>query len=1526
MTEPGLVISNKGNYRSGTIDDDYLIVYNWGATYDLPIKYLYLQNVQDVPWSERTKENVLPLSRVVQYIYNQSSQQGISLDLILIQVAQTVNWPKNEYNDLIMYYSYTIGYQPVNENGNYIRADNLKPEYVQLGNQILSGANKYIEFLDKSTYIDLDLFNRQYANWFKSLRRRVEYFKKELENIVKTQNSLLELQPNSRTIFYISDTTLATQPTWNGRTPDANDGYDIFNESVVSEPVPYIRYNSTSSDPENYPDKVIISFRQPINRLVPPVFAEKIDGARHNKIDEKPERSLFKVYPDSSGKFKSSRYDIQNYISDNVTSYTEVRKRGIKPPKSKNQRQNRIYIAVLPKGWESKSMVDYVTAQYHLRSNILTVVLPSSKQNYLIASDEDTEKTIDYNENRESITSKISSALPITINSWENVKINGVVYYPRIDIDIYSFLLALIIDPFLSMYLYIDETNKPAALKKRIIIHYRPPLEKIGLISDDNLIAKIKITLIQKYATGQEIFQILTSTDNRQHQDYRLDVGDPYLMVKLFDIPSQAEANRISDLLAYLFRHYMIGPRENLMNYYQQMIPGLYTEDKASQKVVTISRALPEDRYSYKQGDKLKMLKASAPHIFIEKYANNCQLPNQPIPIRQDDIPVWLDTKFEYKAGGEIEIKTRQVMAYPPNNPEIYLVCPSDKYPFPGVKPSSLENSDKYPYVPCCFSTDQMTPGSSSAYNDYVLGKLPTKQRKKGTKYVLKTIRRLAPETYGVIPKNLSVFFNLFEPNTNYQRIGMPTGPNSILHAILIASGDIGYVNSYINNPSAGSILNARDEYVQKVRNNIMGSYNSIIRPEIMLQENFDQDLETIYSDFNDQSVYLDSYRHYRALEEYFNINIFVFTTCSTGKGLIEIPRHKNVYIRIPQLVRPTVMIYKHPYSKNRRGGFNEIQFEPIIQTSLAAAFGQDRRLNPNLNSSLIMALYQMFYYLLETTQWNLVDNMIVSSKFNNQTNYYNLLQRQINTDWSTSLTSQMIDDYGKARGFIVSIHQLVKGQYHMTGQHLIQTPTNQIYAIQEGQFIELSNKHVLKLANNQLTDISTGSVVQLTPQEIGIIAPPTSQFLVITQPSQPYNFKLWTIDSEDHIIQPTYKQLITWFSLPITSVTHWNSMVDGLWFGRDGQDLFYVPIQPTDDNFDVKSKLVSYNPFRRSKQPHNQLQRMNNLHKTNLIILSLIEWVYNLSNMSLDQFVQTYLSRGKGNSGDSDSIYDISSMPVKLPNIETVEQAMQHIKDNSTNVIIDDRFYIYSPKYLSGVIYFLRDYSKNNKGLIKRNMVGGILPGIFDDVSDFEQRPGNLVFLNKTDLLNWIEYRRRKQRRSDIIYTRLEQNFILFIGPYLFEDSDGVSYIIQNVSSVIDNIDTRMITLEDDQDHPSEVCSLAQSQIQAIRKATLRESQQRATQQRDYTLRYRALAVALEWQKTKTNSGYYTEGLICPVDSTKLYPLHILYRISSGSRSHMAENSDPTTQFNTYQDYRLSNPLKVLSYDNGCYAAMLPL
>jgi hypothetical protein len=81
-----------------------------------------------------------------------------------------------------------------------------------------------------------------------------------------------------------------------------------------------------------------------------------------------------------------------------------------------------------------------------------------------------------------------------------------------------------------------------------------------------------------------------------------------------------------------------------------------------------------------------------------------------------------------------------------------------------------------------------------------------------------------------------------------------------------------------------------------------------------------------------------------------------------------------------------------------------------------------------------------------------------------------------------------------------------------------------------------------------------------------------------------------------------------------------------------------------------------------------------------------------------------------------------------------------------------------------------------------------------------------------------------------------------------------------------------------------------------------------------------------MEWQKTKSNIGYHSEGLKCPEDSTKQYPLHILYKISTGSGVQIIEDADPTIQYNTHQGYQINTPLMILSYDNGGYAAMLPL
>ena len=94
-----------------------------------------------------------------------------------------------------------------------------------------------------------------------------------------------------------------------------------------------------------------------------------------------------------------------------------------------------------------------------------------------------------------------------------------------------------------------------------------------------------------------------------------------------------------------------------------------------------------------------------------------------------------------------------------------YYVCDNEKYKFMGLKINKLKNADEYPYVPCCFLTDQRNKPS---YLHYFTGAQPEKKKDK-KQPVIVTDKFLTHEQFGRLPTNIESLFTLINPSDKYE-------------------------------------------------------------------------------------------------------------------------------------------------------------------------------------------------------------------------------------------------------------------------------------------------------------------------------------------------------------------------------------------------------------------------------------------------------------------------------------------------------------------------------------------------------------------------------------------------------------------------------------------------------------------------------------------------------------------------------------------------------------------------------------
>ena len=645
--------------------------------------------------------------------------------------------------------------------------------------------------------------------------------------------------------------------------------------------------------------------------------------------------------------------------------------------------------------WNGKGTLDkatkesYMKGSYSLKDNRLNIKIPVDIQG----------------DSQKEIIQKIEKALPVSINNITETAISGEFFLFDLDLnDIY--LVHMVINTeLMSSYLFVKETNTPYAEKKQLKIYYK---SFTGFVQEEERVAEgyivnpssVAVSLTQNTAHGGEIVTVMQPNGPTK---FRLNSGTPYVRGKITQAESLETANQFIRIFSRLMQYYKAQKAE-VERYYSTFIPELL---QVGERPIQIT--VKQSTGKKGAGDsKIERLKEVAPDLFVKGYARRCQCVFQPIAVPTDEIQAWQQHTFLYK---DVP-RERQIMPFPPNDPKWYFVCPNDSVPFPGVKLNKdLSNKEVYPCVPCCFKDDQMDPTVNSTYNECFLGR-PKKAEGKVTKetHKIKTDKILSPGRYGFLPKGVADLLSKYSNKAvDMVRMGVVQSVNSLLHCISLAVQDPSYLN--LSNDD-------KEKYVRNIRNVIVRQ----TQPNLLKQEMFDFSSEEILEQLSDPQTFFDPNLFYRAVENAYNINIYVFAPPdrdeTSSLGSFEIPRFKLFHSRSPRPEKRAVLIFRTQGAES--DSLEYPQCELIVDRDEANSknvynFGQE--MNTLLNDALVT--------LNRTITWELVSGIpnvettgnkeiVARENIYSLENYFYLLNK--------APTKQIIDGYGKTRAFIMPI------------------------------------------------------------------------------------------------------------------------------------------------------------------------------------------------------------------------------------------------------------------------------------------------------------------------------------------------------------------------------------------------------------------------------------------------------------------------------------------------------------------------
>jgi hypothetical protein len=606
---------------------------------------------------------------------------------------------------------------------------------------------------------DEDLARFYTETWLSKYNKLKKLNFEKLNIIEDIQNELSKIDQEEKipvSPISINSSIVLFSPTIGKKAVDENDGPEIFNNAIVSEFVPFIRYNDKNS------------------------------------------RSLSRVY--TGGRMGGE----PNYA---VTVLPYV----------KSSNKNTIYLTLwladldvqTPLEFDKAPTESFSTVIYYLENNYLTIKIPVGL---------DPKKRILTDKIK--VINRVQEALKyIEFGNFEEIKVGGDFNVWNFEYEESSFLDMILINPIMNVYLYVEENMTPFALKKRLDIHYRSMFtdEAEGETPTDKPYisnkAAVSITLTQSYVgedSDVEVYDVASKTTTKA----KFNASTPYVHINITQAESQEILDEFIMIFQLLIKHYNNNKEEIIAAYYE-IAPELVEVNKL---LTTKQKYTPKGEIilgkittGTKENSRIRHLKEIAPEVFVTNYARRCQAELQPIIITDDEIPKWQSRKIEGKA--------RQVLKYPHANPKWNFVCPDDDIPYPTVKVNrDLSNKDIYPYIPCCAKTDKMSHGIKSKYRDYIEGVPVTVKKGAKADKPISTHKILEPHKLGKVPGAISTILSRYSDKPGkIRRYGAIYGPNSLLHCISVAFDDPKYMNQTTDAEKEAYVVRMRKYISQSV-------------------------------------------------------------------------------------------------------------------------------------------------------------------------------------------------------------------------------------------------------------------------------------------------------------------------------------------------------------------------------------------------------------------------------------------------------------------------------------------------------------------------------------------------------------------------------------------------------------------------------------------------------------------------------------------------------------------------------------
>lgn len=449
-------------------------------------------------------------------------------------------------------------------------------------------------------------------------------------------------------------------------------------------------------------------------------------------------------------------------------------------------------------------------------------------------------------------------------------------------------------------------------------------------------------------------------------------VDEPYLRLRV-RCHTHADVVRYIKTISRLVTLYT-NEKEGIIKEYRSLIPRFLVEE------------VKEEEEIIKAEPVYQGLRAIVPDLFVATYSRKC--------LKQPTI-------ISDKEAEALKKKGRHILKFPlyGEGPQHNYFCDIPSHPFPGLRVNTLDNKDKYPYLPCCYSKDQRFK-QGSKLNQYV-NKGPVKQRILARPSLPE--QALESDTSGVLPPNLKRLFSLIDSDADhcFVRLGVNIHSLSLIEAVMVALGRLNNID-----------VDERLPFVRRERDRIATLANAMAAR----QELFDETPEAIVHKM--QTVDMKATEFVHLMEEVYNVNIFVFSTDQTPRGEMVIPRHTYGYRKAEPVNRNTILIFQYKVMDDRsQDRCDDLAPREAFQCDLIVRIGLGQSPNAPVKAALESTLFEPNSHVVKQLwiMFNRLNRSFIFDKVIPELRLPSFLAS------SVLISTQIVDFYGKCRVLVLA-------------------------------------------------------------------------------------------------------------------------------------------------------------------------------------------------------------------------------------------------------------------------------------------------------------------------------------------------------------------------------------------------------------------------------------------------------------------------------------------------------------------------